>query len=276
VRLVPLQPMLCDCAVRADLQRLKQVLLNLLSNAIKFNRHGGSVVVSCTEAADAMLRISVTDTGPGIAPEKMHRLFSPFDRLEADKFGVEGTGLGLTLSKGLVEAMHGKMSAESTLGKGSTFWVELHRIARTDEPAGESSATIANLEETSITTGTVLCVEDNPANFRLIERILKLRPSVRLLSAAQGRLGIDLARQHRPDLIFLDLHLPDLQGDEVLRQLQDDAATRHIPVIILSADATPNQVERLRAAGASRYLVKPLIVKEFLQILDATLNKEEQ
>ncbi len=263
----------CAGSVRADLQRLKQILLNLLANGIKYNRKGGTLALSCTEAPDAMTRISVTDTGPGIAPEKMHRLFVPFDRLDADKKGIEGTGLGLTLVKGLVEAMQGKIGAESTPGQGSTFWVELARIDTTSEPAEENLATAIDPGETPSTLGTVLCIEDNPANFRLIERILKLRPGVRLLSATHGRLGIDLARDHRPDLIFLDLHLPDIQGDEVLRQLQDDAATRNIPVIMLSADATPHQIERLRAAGATRYMVKPLDVKEFLQILDETLKK---
>jgi CheY-like chemotaxis protein/anti-sigma regulatory factor (Ser/Thr protein kinase) len=281
LRLLPPQPGTCDRAVRADLQRLKQVLLNLLSNAIKYNGHGGTVAVSCTvvpvtEAAGAMVRISVTDTGPGIPPEKMHRLFAPFDRLEAEQSGVEGTGLGLTLSKGLVEAMHGTMGVESSPGRGSTFWVELPLIAKTDEPAGEIPATVAVSQETSVTAGTLLYVEDNPANFRLVERILKLRPGVRLLSAMQGRLGIDLAREHRPNLIFLDLHLPDLPGDEVLRQLRADSATRDIPVIVLSADATPHQIERLLAAGARRYLVKPLEMKEFLRILDETSNAEER
>jgi CheY-like chemotaxis protein len=275
VHILPPQPGSCDGAVRADLQRLKQILLNLLSNGIKYNRKGGTLAISCAEAADTMLRISVTDTGPGIAPEKMHRLFVAFDRLDAEKKGVEGTGLGLTLAKGLVEAMQGKIGVESTLGKGTTFWIELSRIDATAEPLEQHLATVAAPAETSTTAGTVLCVEDNPANFRLIERILKFRPGVRLLSATQGRLGIDLAREHRPDVIFLDLHLPDIQGDEVLRQLQGDAATRDIPVMMLSADATPHQIERLRVAGATRYMVKPLDVKEFLQILDETLERRE-
>jgi PAS domain S-box-containing protein len=273
VRLLPLQAGTCDCGARADLQRLKQVLLNLLSNAIKYNRKGGTVAVSCTEPRIGMLRISVTDTGPGIAPEKMHRLFVAFDRLGAEKTGVEGTGLGLTLAKGLVEAMQGKMGVESTVGKGSTFWIELPRIDRTVEARADKGLSVCDVKAPSVTAGSVLCVEDNPANFRLIERILKLRPGIRLLSAAQGRLGFDLARQHRPDLIFLDLHLPDIQGDEVLRLLRADEATRKTPVIMLSADATPHQVERLLAAGATRYLVKPLDVKEFLQIVDETLKE---
>jgi CheY-like chemotaxis protein len=169
--------------------------------------------------------------------------------------------------------MKGTMGVESTLGKGTTFWIELPWISKDLVSGGDFPITIVPAEEMSLPSGTVLCVEDNPANFRLIERILKLRPRVRLLSAAQGRLGIDLARQHCPDLIFLDLHLPDIQGDEVLRQLQGDAATRDIPVIMLSADATPHQADRLRAAGAKGYMVKPLDVKEFLQILDDTLKE---
>jgi PAS domain S-box-containing protein len=273
LRLLPPRPGTCGRAVRADHQQLRQILLNLLSNAIKYNRAGGTVLVSWAEAAGAMLRISVTDTGPGIVPEKMHRLFAPFDRLETEQKGVEGTGLGLALSKGLAEAMQGTMGAESTPGTGSTFWIELPRLDKTGEPAQETPAAVADPEETSGTTGTVLYVEDNPANLVLVERILKLRPGVLLLSAMRGQLGLDLAREHRPDVIFLDLHLPDLPGDEVLRRLRDDAATRAIPVIVLSADATPHEIERLLAAGARHYLVKPVVVQDFLHLLDETLSQ---
>jgi len=273
LRLLLPQPVDCNLAVRADLQRLKQVLLNLLSNAVKYNREGGTVAVTCAEAEGEKLRISVTDTGTGIAPEKMHRLFAPFDRLEAEQRGVEGTGLGLTLSKGLVEVMQGTMGADSTVGQGSTFWVELPRIDKTVEAVREIPATVADTEKTPVAVGTVLYIEDNPANLRLVERIIKLRPGLRLLCATQGQLGMDLAREHRPNMIFLDLHLPDLLGDEVLRQLRDDAATREIPVTMLSADATPRQVERLLAAGATRYMLKPLNVREFLQTLDETLKE---
>jgi signal transduction histidine kinase/CheY-like chemotaxis protein len=276
VRLLPPPPGMLDRVVRADLQRLKQVLLNLLSNAIKYNRQEGTVAVSWQDVGASMVRIKVTDTGFGIAPEKMHRLFIPFERLGAEQQGVEGTGLGLTLSKGLVEAMHGKMGVESTLGQGSTFWIELPQADKTREPAGEPPATFPAAEEAPGKPVTVLYIEDNPANFRLVERILRHRPGVRLLSALQGHLGLDLARMHHPDVIFLDIHLPDLRGDEVLRYLQDDARTRDIPVIVLSADATPHQAERILAAGAKRYLAKPFHVNEFFEILDETLNKRSR
>ena len=260
-----------DRAVRADLQRLKQVLLNLLSNAIKYNRDGGTVAVGCSDATGGMVRVSVTDTGPGIAPERMHRLFAPFDRLDADQSGKAGTGLGLTLSKGLVEAMGGTMGADSTLGGGSTFWFELPGVQRVAGLVEEPLPPVRGGEGRSAATGTVLYVEDNPANFRLVERVLQLRPGVRLLSAMQGRLGLALAREHRPDVIFLDLHLPDIPGAEVLRELKA-GPTKDIPVVVLSADASPHQIERLLAAGASRYLVKPIQVTELLHILDETLD----
>jgi CheY-like chemotaxis protein len=221
----------------------------------------------------AMLRISVKDTGPGIAPEKIHRLFEPFDRLDEEHKGEEGTGLGLTLSKGLVEAMHGTMGVESNRGQGSTFWVELPLIDMVIEAAVETHKTGASNKEKPANSGTVLYVEDNSANLRLIERIFKFRPGLKLLSTMLGRLGIDLAREHHPDAILLDLHLPDIQGDEVLRQLQDDPATRDIPVIVLSADATSHHVESLRANGARHYLVKPIHVQDLLDLLDETLSK---
>jgi PAS domain S-box-containing protein len=272
VQLLSPQPGICGLTVLADIQRLKQVLLNLMSNGIKYNREGGTVVVSCAEAG-GVLRISVTDTGPGIAPEKIHRLFDPFDRLDEEHKGEEGTGLGLTLSKGLVEAMHGTMGVESSLGQGSTFWVELPLTDKTVLTGGEQPKKAADAKEKPANAGTVLYVEDNSANLRLVERIFKFRPDLKLLSAMQGRLGIELAREHHPDAILLDLHLPDIQGDEVLRQLQDDPATRDIPVIVLSADATPHHVERLQANGAKSYLVKPIQVQDLLDLLDETLSK---
>jgi signal transduction histidine kinase/ActR/RegA family two-component response regulator/HAMP domain-containing protein len=264
-----------DRFVLADRQRLKQVLLNLLSNAVKYNRPQGTVALSFEEAA-GRLRITVRDTGPGIAPERMNRLFTPFDRLGVEQAGIEGTGLGLALSMRLVDAMGGTMAAESAVGVGSRFWMELpttegpeHRVERMgDAPAA------AELEA-SKRARLVLYVEDNIPNLKLIQRLLAHRPEVRLLPAMQGRLGLDLARQHRPDLILLDLHLPDIQGDEILNRLQDDPETRHIPVVVISADATPGQVERLLAAGARDYLTKPLNVQKLLSVLDDLLQPAE-
>ncbi len=252
--------------VMADRQRLQQVLLNLLSNAVKYNRPEGAVTVTCESTASGRCRMSVADTGPGIAAERMHRLFTPFDRLDVPDASIEGTGLGLALSKGLVELMGGTLRAESTPGIGTTFFLELPSIqASTHAPTAQEATALG--ADASPVSGTVLYVEDNPSNLRLVERIVSRRPSVKLISAVQGRRGIELARAHRPDVIVLDLHLPDIPGHEVLAQLLADPSTRDIPVVILSADATPAQTTSLLQAGAHAYLTKPLSVTQFLGVL---------
>jgi CheY-like chemotaxis protein len=263
-----------DYYVLADLQRLKQVLLNLLSNAVKYNNPGGSVAVSREQVPGDRLRISVRDTGRGIPPEKMSQLFVPFARLGAEQTGVEGTGMGLALSKGLVDVMGGEIGAESVVGQGSTFWVELplaesqlqraQRMWQESPPASEDGAR-------SVSAGTVLSIEDDLANLELLQRILADRPQIKLLAAMQGRMGLDLARQHRPDLILLDVHLPDLPGEEVLRRLQADPLTRTIPVVIISADPTSGH-ERLLAIGARGFLSKPIDIKQLLRTLDESLR----
>ena len=263
-----------DCHVLADRQRLQQVLLNLLSNAVKYNRARGAVTVSCEERGSDRLRILVTDTGQGISPGKLERLFIPFDRLGAEGTGIEGTGLGLALSKHLVEVMGGVLDVTSQVGIGSTFAVELPRTAApvdVRKPV-EASPTLPTAARQARVT--VLYIEDNLSNLRLIEQVLSRRPNATLLSAMQGRLGLDLAREHRPDLILLDLHLPDLSGEDVLRQLLAEPRTRDIPVVVLSADATPGQVERLLAVGAQAYLTKPLDVPKFLALVDQRVSGE--
>lgn len=267
----------CDTHVRADRQRLTQVLLNLVSNAVKYSPEGSLVRVSCEKAEGDRLRIKVTDAGPGIAPEKVERLFSPFERLGAEHTGVEGTGLGLALSKGLVEAMGGTMGVESAEGSGSTFWLELplvesprERLARTRE---DVSGLVDNLPGGRLVT--LLYVEDNLANLSLIETILEDRADIKLLSALQGRVGLELAREHMPDCVLLDLHLPDLYGGEVLEQLRADPRTRDIPVVVISADATPGQIKKIKAAGARAYLTKPLDVGLFLSTLEEVLRAED-
>ena len=260
--------------VLADRQRLKQVLLNLLSNAIKFNRDPGTVAVSVGNASGDHLRIKVADTGLGIPPEKMARLFTAFDRLGAEQTGVEGAGLGLALSKRLAELMGGTIGVDSTVGEGSTFWVELPGVEGQVERLERTVEGVAAAAKGSGVLGTVLYIEDNLSNLRLVERILAHRPDVRLLSAMQGRLGLELAREHRPDLIFLDLHLPDVPGGEVLRRLQADGKTRRILVVVISADATSGQIQRLLAEGARDYLTKPLDVKKLISLVDETLRKE--
>jgi len=267
-----------DCYVLADLQRLKQVLLNLLSNAVKYNTPGGSVTVACAEVPGDRLRISVTDTGRGIPEDKMDQLFVPFARLGAEHTGVEGTGIGLVLSKGLVEVMGGEIGVESVVGQGSTFWVELplaesqlQRAQRMWQGA-QSEAGDAGLPARS---GTILYIEDNLANLELLQRVLADHPQIKVLAAMQGRLGLDLARQHRPDLILLDVHLPDLSGEEVLRRLRADPLTQTTPVVIISADPSSGQTERLLAIGAHGFLGKPIDIKQLLRTLSQSLGEVE-
>jgi PAS domain S-box-containing protein len=267
-----------DAHVFADRQRAKQVLLNLLSNAVKYNRVRGSVAVSCRPHGATELRVSVADTGAGIRPDMMDRLFAPFDRLDAGQTDVEGTGIGLALSKSLAEAMGGTLGVESVLGQGSTFSVALPRVEGPVERYERLQPEPARLV-TAPTNGhsepgerhTVLYIEDNPSNLRLIERILGRRGDVDVVSAMQGRFGIDLARQHRPSLILLDLHLPDISGEEILRRLLDDPLTASIPVVMVTADATVGQVQRMLSAGAAAYLTKPLDVAQLLGLVDEML-----
>jgi CheY-like chemotaxis protein len=276
VTLPPRLPAGVDVHVRADRQRLMQVALNLLSNAVKYNVPGGSVEVVMGEAADSegeRIAFGIRDTGPGIPPDRMGELFVPFARLGAEEDGVEGTGLGLTLSQRLTEAMEGELRVESSVGEGSTFWVELP-VARAPQ------ARIEEYRQASAARGEarpfdrprrILYVEDNLANLNLVESIFEGQSDIQLIPALQGRLGLELAREHRPDLILLDLHLPDMKGEEVLRELLADPRTRSIPVLVISADATPRQIARLRHAGARGYLTKPIDLDEFLTEVNAAL-----
>jgi signal transduction histidine kinase/ActR/RegA family two-component response regulator len=270
-RLTLVEPAPDDRYVMADRQRLQQVLLNLLSNAVKYNRDGGTIRVACEAGANGRLRLSVSDTGRGIPPELMPRLFQAFDRLGAEQTAIEGTGLGLALSHHLVHAMGGTLTATSTVGEGTTFTVELLPAEAPSAPDDEPTlATIRGAH--ADTRGSVLYIEDNVSNVRLLERILARRPGVTLLSAMQGRRGVELARAHRPGLIILDLHLPDASGTEILTQLRADPETRSIPVVILSADATPRRMAALYEQGARAYLTKPLDVRLVLACIDDTLG----
>lgn len=276
----------CDAAgmdhlfVLADRQRLKQVLLNLLSNGVKYNRQGGTVIFTCKRSSDTRLKLVVADTGPGMTEDKLARLFTPFDRLGAEQSGTEGTGLGLALSKNLVQAMGGGIHVTSKVGKGTVFSVDLKSVdnpeatldAYPTEPVAQEVITTPSPR----TTWTVLYIEDNLSNLRLIERVLALRKGIKLLSAMQGRLGLDLARQQRPNLILLDLHLPDLQGDEVLVRLKGHPDTQNIPVVMISADATARQIQRLRDSGAIAYLTKPIDVGQLMALLDQMLKSGGQ
>lgn len=265
----------CSQHVLADRQRLRQILVNLAANAIKYNREGGTVTIGCRPDGGDGLQVRLTDTGYGIAPEQQERLFMPFERLGAEGGDVEGTGMGLALSKGLVELMGGTIGVESEVDVGTTFWV---RLAVVDGPLAtyerSQPAVRGFVEPSAASTGkrVVLYIEDNTTNLRLVERVLGQRADLELLTAAQGRLGLELARQHRPNLILLDLHLSDLPGRDVLRELGQDPATRGIPVVIVSADATKSQIERLRRQGAADYLTKPIDVVALLELVRSFLD----
>jgi PAS domain S-box-containing protein len=256
--------------VQADRQRLAQILLNLVSNAIKYNLEHGIVTICCAPQPRARLRVVVQDTGVGLRPEEISRLFVPFERLHAAGTAIQGTGIGLALSKRLVEAMGGAIGVESVAGEGSRFWIDLPLAHGTDRQVTVREPVPGNLSMPR-QAPTVLYIEDNLSNFLLIEHLLRTVGAVRLLTAMQGSLGLDLAREHQPDLILLDVHLPDILGDEVLRRLLDDPRTATIPVVVLSADASPRTIERLRAAGAKDYMTKPLDVPRFLRLLSSLL-----
>jgi signal transduction histidine kinase/ActR/RegA family two-component response regulator len=254
--------------VRADRQRLNQILINLLSNAVKYNKPNGSVRIFSPAAASGRIAIVVADTGAGIPPSKLALLFRPFERLGAEQSEVEGTGLGLALAKGLAEAMQGSLTVESVVDEGTAFRVEL---PATDSPAAEEREPQRQAVAHSDSTGTILYIEDNLSNVRLMERLVKRRPGVTLLHARDARSGLEMLGERRPQLIFLDLHLPDAPGEEVLRQIWENPQTRDIPVAVLSADATPAQRRRLLACGARAYMTKPFDIAEVLQFIDDTL-----
>jgi PAS domain S-box-containing protein len=256
--------------VRADRQRLVQVLLNLLSNAIKYGTDGGHVIVGGTVRDDAV-EIDVIDDGPGLSDAEQRRLFQPFERLGAERSHVPGTGLGLALARQLTVAMGGTMRVLSAKGEGSTFTVRLERASESDAESVVRASAPPVLRDAAAER-VVLYVEDSLATVALVESIFALRPHIRLLTAMQGSLALELAREHCPDLIVLDLHLPDLDGDEVIHQLREDPRTAGIPVVMYSADATDRQVGRLLAAGAAEYLTKPARVPEFLGMIDRILG----
>jgi signal transduction histidine kinase/ActR/RegA family two-component response regulator len=270
--------------VLADRQRLKQTLVNLLSNAIKYNCASGKVTVRCEElpqnssldetvtALCSTLRIMVTDTGIGIPAEKLKRLFTPFDRLDAERTQVEGTGLGLALSKKMTELMGGALGVESEIDRGSKFWVDLPAAECPVETLDLSSARVPS-DVPDAPARAIVYIEDNLSNLRVIEAIFTWRTGIKLFTAMQGSIGINLVREHSPDLVLLDLNLPDMSGREVLARLRADPKTCEVPVLVLTADATPGQRERLLALGANSYLTKPLNVPAFLKIVDDMLAK---
>jgi PAS domain S-box-containing protein len=260
--------------VKADRTRVKQVLINLLSNAIKYNRVRGVVEVTCSANTAERVRISFKDTGEGLSPEKLAQLFQPFNRLGQEAGAEEGTGIGLVVSKRLVELMGGEIGVESTVGVGSVFWIELNSTAALELAAGAADPTAVALAQVQADPPlrTLLCVEDNPANLMLVEKLLARRPDIRLLSARDGDRGIEMAHASRPDVVLMDINLPGISGIKALRILAEDPATAHIPVIALSANAMPRDIEKGLEAGFFRYLTKPIKVNEFMDTLDAALK----
>ena len=260
--------------VMADRTRVKQILINLLSNAIKYNQTKGTVEVKCNESAPGRIRVSVTDTGTGLHPEQLTQLFQPFNRLGQEAGIQEGTGIGLVVAKRLVELMNGEIGVDSTVGVGSVFWFELLKIAEPhlamvgDHPA----ASVRMHVPRGARLHTMLYIEDNPANLKLVEQIIARHPDIRLLPAVNGNSGIEIARGSRPDVILTDINLPDMNGYEVLKILRSDPALMHIPVIAISANAMPPDVERGLKAGFFRYITKPIKVNEFMEALEVTLN----
>ncbi|MFL6659113.1 MAG: PAS domain S-box protein [Massilia sp.] len=262
--------------IHADRTRVKQVLINLLSNAIKYNVAGGTVVVQCSHAGAGRLRIGVKDTGIGLTPEQVGHLFQPFNRLGQENQSEEGTGIGLVVTKQLVELMGGEIGVDSQVGVGSLFWVEFATseaptllLEEIDDAALERrKASKRDPNEQP----TLLYVEDNPANLALVEQLIARRGDLRLISAIDGSLGVELARAYLPDVILMDINLPGISGYDALYLLKDDALTRGIPVMALSANAMPRDVEKGLEAGFYRYLTKPIRVREFMAALDEALD----
>ena len=266
------------CYVHADRTRVKQVLINLLSNAIKYNREQGTVEVKCTTTSPERIRISFKDTGAGLPPEKLTQLFQPFNRLGQESRAGEGTGIGLVMSKRVVELMEGAIGVESTVGVGSVFWIEL---LLTTAPtflvaSSESTTAIQARIPTAARLRTLLYVEDNPANLTLVEQLIARRSDIRLLTAVNGTLGIEIARASQPEVILMDINLPGISGIEALKILREDPATAHIPVVALSANAMQRDTKKGMEAGFFYYLTKPIKVNEFMDALDGALEFAEK
>jgi CheY-like chemotaxis protein len=266
------------CFVSSDRTRLKQILINLLSNAIKYNSPRGTVVVDYTVSAPDRIRISIKDTGAGLHPEKLAQLFQPFNRLGQEAGGEEGTGIGLVVTKRLVELMGGAIGVDSAVGTGSVFWIELISAAAPQlaVEGGEAAAHAPPHVPHGARLRTLLCVEDNPANLKLVEELIARRPDLRLLTAVNGTLGIELARAAQPEMILMDVNLPDISGIEAMKILREDPVTARIPIVALSANAMPRDIKKGLEAGFFRYLTKPIKVNEFMDTLRMALESAEQ
>ena len=267
------------CFVHADRTRLKQVVINLLSNALKYNRAGGSVTVECTTSTPERVRISVRDTGAGLPPDKLAQLFEPFNRLGQETGAEEGTGIGLVVSKRLVELMGGAIGVESTVGVGSVFWIELNATVAPDVDVEESGSTarcpIAGARGRAA-ANRALCRGQPGQPARWSSSSSRVALNMRLLSARNGNLGIQIARDSLPEVILMDINLPGLSGLDALKILRDDPVTAHIPVVALSANAMPRDIKKGLEAGFFRYLTKPINVNEFMDTLNVALEFAER
>ena len=269
------------CIVIVDRARLKQVFVNLLSNAIKYNREGGTVQVHCEAAGQGRICIRIEDSGSGLSPEQLTQIFQPFERLGREAGEIEGTGIGLALSKRLVELMNGRIGVHSVAGQGSVFWVELDTLGAQISALASSAETTPARLQVAAAPGpaaagrgpcTVLCVEDNRANQLLVQRLLAQRTDVRLLLAGDAEHGLQVARTMQPDVVLMDINLPGMSGLEAMEHLAEDAATAHIPIIALSALAMRHDIDKGLQAGFFRYLSKPIKIDAFAEALDAALD----
>ncbi|WP_413436481.1 ATP-binding protein [Sulfuriferula sp. GW1] len=261
--------------VNADRTRLKQVLINLLTNAIKYNREQGTVVVACSASTPQRLRISVKDSGAGLPPEKLAQLFQPFNRLGQENGAEQGTGIGLVVTKQLIELMGGTIGVESTVGAGSEFWIELSRDLMPQLASGQTMPAGIIQAQANPVLRTLLYVEDNPANLMLVEQIIERYPHLRMLSARNGDLGVALAKLHLPDVILMDINLPGISGFQAVHLLRENPVTAHIPVIALSANAMRHDIEKGLEAGFFRYLTKPIKLDELMDTLNMALGLAE-
>jgi len=264
--------------VSADRTRLKQIIVNLISNAIKYNKEYGLVVVSCAAIGPERIRLSIKDTGAGLPPEKLAQLFQPFNRLGQEAGSVAGTGIGLVVSKRLADLMGGVLGVESTVGVGSVFWFELSLTKAPNVAVcnGERNALVTPETPAGAPRRTLLYVEDNPANMQLVEELIAEIPGMRLITAVDGTLGIELARASQPQVILMDINLPGISGIKALKILRGESATAHIPVIALSANAMTRDIEKGLEAGFFRYLTKPIKITEFMKTLNAAVEFAEK
>jgi PAS domain S-box-containing protein len=263
--------------INADRTRVKQVLINLLFNAIKYNKPGGAVSVECSLPGRESVRISVRDTGAGLAPKQVAQLFQPFNRLGKEAGAEEGTGIGLVVTKRLVELMGGTIGADSEAGVGSVFWIELGLATAPalEVQEAQPAAPVRPQPREGAAQRILLYVEDNPANLELVEQLVARRSDLRLLSAAEANLGIEFARAYQPAVILMDINLPGISGMEAMKTLRADPATAHIPIIALSANAVPRDIESSLEAGFFNYLTKPIKVDQFMAALDVALKFSE-